>query len=266
MQIQPFTSSDIPFLTLLQPEGWPDVIPVYKFYTTSSFCYPIKITISNELIGIGTTIIHDDVAWLAHIIVHPDYRNRGIGKHITDSLIESIDPRICKTIYLVATALGEPVYEKLGFETETEYLFYHNFTKDSSFAPSSNIVPYNKTYNEQIKQLDQSVSGEDRFFHFEKYLSTAFVYVSHARIEGYYIPDFHEGVIVANTSKAGVELMHLRLQSKENAAFPINNTTATAYMNIHGYVPFKTAKRMRLGEFREIDFTKMYNRIAGSIG
>ena len=94
MQLQPFTSNDIQLLTLLQPEGCPDIIPVYTFYDASSFCFPIKITIANELVGVGTTIMHKDVTWLAYIIVHNDYRNKGIGKLITKSLIDTIDSRI----------------------------------------------------------------------------------------------------------------------------------------------------------------------------
>jgi len=266
MQIHPLTSSDIPLLTLLQPEGWHDIVPVYTFYNTSPFCFPIKITIANELIGVGTTILHNDVAWLAHIIVHPDYRNRGIGKFITESLIENIDTRFCKTIYLIATALGEPVYEKSGFKTETEYLFYKNLAADKIFTPSPNIVPYNQLHHDQIKRMDQRISGENRSFHFEEYLPNAYVYTINNHVEGYYIPDFHEGLIIATSSEAGTGLMQKRLTTKEHAAFPIDNISAIACMSMQGFEPFKTAKRMRLGEIRDVDYTQIFNRIAGSIG
>lgn len=266
MQIDSFTSNDIPFLTLLQPEGWHDIVPVYRFYNTSSFCYPIKITIANEIVGVGTTILHNNVAWLAHIIVHPDYRNRGIGKLITQALIDAIDSRVCKTIYLIATALGEPVYEKIGFEIETEYLFYNNVQPINNYIPSSNILPYNQIFHDQILHMDQYVSGENRMFHFEQYLSNACLYVDNNRVEGYYIPDFQEGLIIATSSKAGIELMTSRLMTKENVVFPIDNIEAIAFMRIQGLEPFKTAKRMRLGEIRTVAYSKIYNRIAGSIG
>lgn len=266
MQIHPFTSNDIPLLVLLQPEGWHDIIPIYRFYNASPFCYPIKITIANEIVGVGTTIMHNDVAWLAHIIVHPDYRNRGIGKLITQALIDAIDSRTCKTIYLIATALGEPVYEKIGFETETEYLFYKDILPINNYIPSSNILPYNQVFHDQIQRIDQQVSGENRMFHFEQYLSNAYLYVTNNRAEGYYIPDFHEGLIISNSSKAGIELMTTRMLTKENAAFPIDNIEAIAYMRIQGFEPFKTAKRMRLGEIRTVAYSNIYNRIAGSIG
>ncbi len=40
---------------------------------------------------------------------------------------------------------------------------------------------------------------------------------------------FGEGIILANTNLAGIELMKLRLKSKDNAAFPIDNLSATEF-------------------------------------
>jgi hypothetical protein len=266
MQIKSFTQSDIPLITLLQPEGWLDIVPVYTFYTASSFCHPIKVMVANELVGIGTTIMHNDVAWLAHIIVHEDYRNRGIGKIITQSLIDSIDTRICKTIYLIATTLGEPIYQKIGFTTETEYLFYKDIRPIENYISSPNIFSYNKTFHEQIQRMDQRVSGENRMFRFERYLSNAYVYVINNCSEGYFIPDFYEGLIVSTSSKAGIELMTKRFTTQETMVFPIDNIEAIEYMRIQGFEPFKFLKRMRLGEIREVAYTNTFNRISGSIG
>lgn len=266
MQLHPFSINDLPFLRLLQPEGWHDILPVYTFYHTSPFCFPVKVMLANELVGVGTTVMHNDVAWLAHIIVHAEYRNRGIGKFITQSLIDHIDSRICKTIYLIATPPGEPVYHALGFETETEYVFYKDLALNTNNIASPNIIPYDKKHYEQIQYIDQKVSGEKRMFHFENYLSNAHVYMRDNHVEGYYIPDFHEGLIVATSAEAGTELIKKRFCSKEHAAFPIDNMDAMTYMSLKGFEPFKTARRMRLGEIRDVDYSKIYNRIAGSIG
>lgn len=266
MQLHPFSVTDLPLLTSLQPEGWPDIVSAFIFYEASPFCFPIKITLAGELVGIGTTIVHHDVAWLAHIIVHADYRNRGIGTCITQSLIKSIDSRVCKTIYLIATEAGAPVYEKSGFETETEYLFYKDVALSNNSCLSPHIHIYHTRYKEQVGYIDRIISGEERMFHLDQYLSGAYVYVSNGQVEGYFLPDLHEGPIVAATSKAGIELMYQRLLTRQNASFPINNTEALACMTIQGFEPFKIAKRMRLGEIRPVAYAKIFNRIAGSIG
>lgn len=120
MRVQPLNHNDLNSLPGLQPDGWQDITPSFEFYTRSSFCFPLKIISDDKIVGIGTTIIHHDVAWLAHIIVQKDYRKKGIGQLITERLVDSLKPMNCETIYLLATDLGAPVYEKAGFETETE--------------------------------------------------------------------------------------------------------------------------------------------------
>ena len=63
------------------------------------------------------------MVWLAHINVQPGNRNHGLGKLITQFLVDEAQAKNCDTIYLIATDLCEPVYKKVGFETETDYLF-----------------------------------------------------------------------------------------------------------------------------------------------
>ena len=83
MEFKNFEHSDMRSLADLQPEGWGDITPAYQFYVTSLFCFPIKVIIANRIIAVGAAIIHNEVAWLGQIIVHPDFRNRGIGKKIS---------------------------------------------------------------------------------------------------------------------------------------------------------------------------------------
>ena len=266
MNIQTLEHNDINVLTELTPDGWQNIVPIFDFYTKSSFCFPIKVVHDNKIVGVGTTIIHNDVAWLAHIIVHPDRRNQGIGQLITQTLIDSIKTKSCDTIHLIATDLGAPVYEKLGFVTETEYLFFKDIKPHQSWRISKNIVPFADNFRKQIESLDYQVSLEHRMFQVEQHLENGFVYLEDNKVEGYYLPTFGEGLIVAYTTSAGVELIKFRLISKENAAFPIDNLIAAAFFHQHNFKEFKTAKRMRLGKKKNWQPTKIYNRIGGNLG
>ena len=126
VQIEPFTSKDLEWIPHVQPEDWPDILPSIQYYCTSDFCFPLKATLGGKPAGIGCAIIHGRTAWLAHIIVGKGYRNSGIGTTITRSLIDLVNHTPCQSILLIATNLGEPVYKKVGFETQTEYLFFEN--------------------------------------------------------------------------------------------------------------------------------------------
>lgn len=266
MNIESLKRTDYKLLTELQPEGWPDILPHIDFYINSTFCFPIKVIIDNKIVGIGTSIIHKDISWLAHIIVHPAYRNNGIGQRITQTLVDSLQANNYNTIYLIATDLGAPIYEKIGFETETEYLFFNNIKSDANWLASKNIIPISDNFKEQIAKIDQQISGEDRMFQIEPHLIGGFVYQQDKIIEGYYLPTFGEGLILANTSSAGLELMKMRLTTKDNAAFPVDNLDAAEFLHKNNYKEFKTAKRMRLGRKKAWQPINIYNRIGGNLG
>ncbi len=266
MDIKPLEHSDITALSELQPDGWPDIVPSFEFYYNSEFCFPITVTNENKIVGIGTTIIHNNVAWLAHIIVHPESRNKGIGQLITQTLVDSTKEQHCETAYLIATDLGAPVYTKLGFETETEYLVFKDITIGKSLTVHKNIESFSEKYRDQITAIDRAVSGEDRITHIEKYFSSAFLYCQDNTVEGYFLPELGDGLIIATTAPAGVELMKLRLQSNDHAIFPIDNVNAAAFLYQDNYKEIKTIKRMRLGKKRSVLFANIYNRIGGNLG
>lgn len=264
MDIKPLEQSDVPFIFELQPPGW-DIMSTIDFYTKADFCFPIKVTIDDKIIGIGTTIIHKDVAWLAHIIVHDQYRNQGIGRLITQTLMERADAERCETIYLLATEMGEPVYTKLGFEGETEYVSFKGMEIKGESADDT-IVSYKSDYANQILKMDRQVSGEDRMFHLEQYLSDGHLYLQGDNVTGYYLPAFGDGLIIAGTVQAGEALMKLRLTTRDFAVFPKENEYATSLMLKNNFTLFRTQKRMRLGKKRDWQPANIYNRIGGNLG
>ena len=238
----------------------------FDFYTTSPFCFPIKVTIDNTIAGIGTTIIHHDVAWLAHIIVHKDFRKRGIGQLITQSLVNSLKAENCQTIYLIATELGASVYEKVGFETETVYLFFKDIKIEDNSPISERIVPYIPEFRKQIADLDATISAEDRMFHLEKYLRNGFVYHDSSIVKGFYLPTFGNGLIFANSTLAGLNLLRLHLKSKDKVALPKDNAFIITYLHEHGFNEWSRGKRMRKGGKRAVQFENIYNRVGGNLG
>ena len=257
--------NEIASLSSLQPEGWNDIVPHFYFYSKSVFCYPVKVTMNNEIVGIGTTIVHNDVAWLAHIIVHPYYRRRGIGKQITQTLVGIAKAKNCSTIYLVATDYGEPVYKKVGFIIETEYLVYKNVAK-KDWIISGNIQPYKEKYMEQLVALDRYTSGENRMAHLEEHLIKGMVYYTGDITEGYFLPTLGEGLIIANTEIAGIELLKLHLKHNDRVGIPKENNVAQKFLEKTGFEEVKVIKRMRLGNERKIQLANIYNRSGGKIG
>lgn len=266
VEFETFEHSDMRSLADLQPEGWGDITPAYQFYVTSRFCFPLKVIIDNKIIGIGAAIIHNEVAWLGQIIVHPDFRNRGIGKKISQALVDLCKAKHCETIYLIATDLGAPIYESIGFETETEYLFFKDIKIGSEFSTSQFIVPFEEKYREQIIAMDKTISGENRVHHLEPHFSRSYLFKEGEKTEGYLVPTLGEGLIIANNYKAGIEMMKFRFMNKENANLPVDNSEAIKFLHDNNINEYRSAKRMRLGIERKWQPANIYNRIGGNLG
>jgi hypothetical protein len=90
-------NSDMNEIRHLQPEGCPDIVPGFEFYIGKEFCHPLKALIDNRIAGIGTSIIFNKTAWLAHIIVGKDYGNKGTGYEITQKLLKDKRSRTADT-------------------------------------------------------------------------------------------------------------------------------------------------------------------------
>jgi len=259
-------ANDLVYLPEIEPPTWGNLAPRFQKFIQAEHCFPVKLTEGNRIIGIGTTICHEDSAWLACIIVHPEFRNKGLGKLITDYLVDSLDKNQFRTIYLIATDLGFPVYTKLGFEVEAEYfhLKIEELTAESSL--STEIISYREEFKDQMLNLDRAITGEFRFNSLREHIKTSLLFLIDGTVEGYYLPSLGEGHILARTSAAGTALLKARLQNSKLAIFPRTNQIALDLVNSLGFFHYATSRRMVLGQRRELPFDNNYNRIGGHLG
>jgi hypothetical protein len=265
IKIAPFQLADIEKIPLIQPEDWPDIIPSLRFYCASDFCFPMKAVMGEEMVGIGTAIIYGETAWLAHIIVNRHYRNAGIGSTITKGLIDFISKTSCKTILLIATALGEPVYRKIGFEVQTAYVFFDEGSIPSS-KDSTACNIFEISFVTEMLKLDRIVSGENRMKLLLPHLNQAQVFTDDGTVTGFYLPTLGEGLIIANNSTAGFELMKVRACTQKKFCIPIDNEPGIKFLQQYGCKEIRKASRMIYGRKTSFDGTKLYSRIGGNLG
>ncbi len=266
MKISEIHLNDLEEIKELQPENWSDILIPVKFYIESPFCSPIKITLNNKIIGIGASIMHKYSAWLAHIIVHPENRSKGIGGIIIEKLLADLKKTTCSTILLIATPIGEPLYKKYHFEKETDYLFFKNETytiktDDNNFITNCT----NNNYNE-VLLLDRKISGEDRSILLNSHLANAKLFMEHNKVTGFYIPTLGEGLVIAENDTIGIALLKLRLENKPIVVLPAENETGTNFLTDHNFHHFQTGIRMRLGEKIDFNGKKLFSRIGGNLG
>jgi GNAT superfamily N-acetyltransferase len=122
----------------------------------------------------STTIIYygSSYAWIGMVLVHPDYRGRGIATRLMKEALDLVTD--CPTVKLDATAAGKLVYDKLGFReervvnrmtatTSNALSGHHNRV---SKAPDSvgEIAPITTDNIFQIASQDRGHIGIDRSF------------------------------------------------------------------------------------------------------
>jgi GNAT superfamily N-acetyltransferase len=263
LDVRPFELSDTNLIGHLQPDGWLPIEPYYKFYTGHDFCYPIKCVAHNKIVGVGSAIIHDQTGWLAHIIVDKDYRNQGIGTTITEALMDQLSP-FARTMHLLATPLGEPVYHKLGFQKDTAYVFLRDGMTE--LVDDDTIQTFQSKYKDPLLRLDKIVSGENRARLLELHLEGAKIIVESGEVVGVFIPQLGEGLIIALTERAGETLLALKHSDIAYASFPMENEVAAKFLLNHGFVEFRKAIRMYYGEKINWRPDKLFGRIGGNLG
>ncbi len=267
MIFQEVTQNDIRDIKHLQPDGWPDIVPEFESYIQNRHCYPLKATIGNRIACLGSLMVFGKTGWLAHIIVDKDLRNRGIGTQITERLISDGTRKSVTTLLLIATEMGFPVYEKLGFRIVSEYLYYKREEPWQDFLLSPNIYPYEKSMDRAIFQLDREISGEDRRPILAECLGSSLVYLTENALEGIFMPDLGEGLIIARTPEAGLELMKVKYAKADSAVLPEQNQAGRDFLEQNGFtITAKKRTRMILGKDINWIPENIFSRIGGNYG
>ena len=267
MKFNSITYDDLAEIGKLQPEGWTDIVPAFEYYIRKEFCFPIKAMFDNKIVGVGSLIVFGNTAWLAHIIVDQEYRNKGIGFQITEKLVKEGQNKSVKTCLLISTELGLPVYKKLGFRIVAEYQFFKRDNPWKGFQLSPNIFPYVNNLESRIYEIDEKISGENRRPLLADYLENTLVYLKNNSVTGFYMPDLGEGIILANAKEAGIELMKIKYSKVNKAVLPLENYIGTEFLIQNGFALSDTkGTRMILGN--EIDWKpeQIFSRSGGNYG
>ncbi|MDA1529674.1 GNAT family N-acetyltransferase [Bacillus cereus group sp. TH260-2LC] len=117
-----------------------------------------------ELIASAAIILYgEELASIGMVIVHPNYKGRGIGKAITDSCIKSVSTQT--PIMLIATDEGKLLYEKLGFRAVSyvsKYICNSYNVNDYCIGNEDYIMNYKEYDLEEIIKLDEYAFGTNR--------------------------------------------------------------------------------------------------------
>jgi ribosomal protein S18 acetylase RimI-like enzyme len=160
--IRPMTAADLPAAAdVILRGGWGDRRATLAFAVGHPACRLIVAEIDGEIVGTGQAAIHGPVGWVGNIFVAPERRRQGLGRALTERTIAELEAASCRSLVLVATEQGRPLYEGMGFEVVSWY-HTHRASGLPPASPDPEIRPLARSDLAAAKALDRTATGEDR--------------------------------------------------------------------------------------------------------
>jgi len=158
------TVDDIdPAVSAILADDWGDRRAWFEFTVRNDACHSIVAEVDGEVVGTGVATVNGPVAWVGTIWVSRNHRRRGLGSALTDAVVDIATDQGAKTLLLVATDRGRPLYERSGFEVQTWYRTFEAPGLDGGDAAvSTGIRAFRRADIEAIAALDRVATGEDR--------------------------------------------------------------------------------------------------------
>jgi GNAT superfamily N-acetyltransferase len=210
--------------------------------------------------GTATTIVYGQaLAWIGMVLVHPNFRRRGIGRALLERCIEHLRERGVRCIKLDATLAGKQVYDGLGFKDEWTLARWEHAATHWPGAESISGIQSCRDVD-AVESFDAAAFGVSRRKILEPLMSQSLralvLETEPGRVAGYGLlrggsSALYLGPAVAASSDAAVRLVDALLAHAEGCKvywdIPNQNSAAVALAAARGFTPQRTLTRMYLG-------------------
>jgi ribosomal protein S18 acetylase RimI-like enzyme len=167
-RLRPMTRADVDEATAaILADDWGDRRTWFEFAVGHPACTVfVAEAPDGAVVGTGVATVNGPVAWIGTIWVASTWRRRGLGRALTEAPIEAATAAGCRTLVLVATSAGRPLYEAMGFEVASWYRTMEaTGVGDPPPGRSSDgrtVRPWRPDDTDAMAMLDRHVTGEDR--------------------------------------------------------------------------------------------------------
>ena len=163
-RVRPMSVADVePAALAILRDDWGDRRAHLAFAATHPGIRAFVAEADGTVVGTGMATVNGPVAWIGTVWVDPGHRRHGLGRALTAAAIEAAEAEGCRTLVLVATEAGRPLYESMGFEIQTRYRILEAIgLGPDDGSPDPRIRPYRDDDLETMIALDRAATGEDR--------------------------------------------------------------------------------------------------------
>ena len=228
------------------------------FATSQPKCVPMIAESDGVIVGTGVGTTSGSVGWIGTIFLAPAWRRQGLGRAITQSIIDRLESAGARTLVLVATADGRRLYEKMGFEVQTRYrILEAPGTSAPARDDGARVRPFQPDDLEAVIALDREGTGEDRAHVIRRLVTpeTAKVLPGlDGSIDGFVIrAPWGGGATVARSIDAALDIVAARRviagpDGRVRVGLLQENADGMARLETLGFAPSWSAPRMIRGE------------------
>ncbi|NNE91686.1 MAG: GNAT family N-acetyltransferase [Verrucomicrobiales bacterium] len=162
LRIRPLREADLAFAdSVREIAGWNQTLTDWRRFLSyeSEGCFLAEWD-GNPAATITTTRYPGGLAWIGMMLVHPDFRRRGIATALMEHAIQFLREIGATCIKLDATPEGEPVYERLGFQAEPGFTLARWVMEKSSVEESIEAIGGGEKF--VTPEFDRLHFGDDR--------------------------------------------------------------------------------------------------------
>ncbi|HWI64771.1 MAG TPA: GNAT family N-acetyltransferase [Symbiobacteriaceae bacterium] len=266
MLIRPMRPADLAVASdICTRNGWGDMTSLFAFQLAHDRCHMFVGEVDGEVIATGTGTHRGDVGWVGQISVLPGYRGRGYGTAMTRHVMDVMAGLGCRSLLLFATEMGRPIYERLGFELESEFVVWAG----AGLASCAGVRSLVAADLDWVCELDRAAMGEDRGPQLRAFASGGWAVASGG---GFLIPTpWGTQAATAATAEAGRALVDLMRAVKHlepdgvRICLPAANRPGAEYLVSLGFRQMTRIPRMLLGAPVVWNPDMVYGRMSGAL-
>jgi GNAT superfamily N-acetyltransferase len=148
-------------------DEWGDRRLWFEFALAQDTCHPIVAVLDDRIVGTGVGTRSGRAGWIGTIWVAPELRGHGLGRALTEAVISSLHDGGVRTLLLVSTEAGRPLYERMGFEVQSSYRILEApgsaaVPGTAGVPPDPRVRPFRRGDLPAMTRLDAQATGEDR--------------------------------------------------------------------------------------------------------
>jgi GNAT superfamily N-acetyltransferase len=256
--IRPMLPADVAGATdAILRADWGDRRTWFEFATTQPACRPVVAEVDGRLAGTGVGTANGPVGWVGTIWVDPAVRGAGLGRALTQAVIDDLETAGCRTLLLVATEQGLPLYERMGFERQTRYRILEAPGLDpAATAADPAIRAFEASDLDAILALDLAATGEDRGHAIRRFAAadTTKVLEVDGEVRGFVIrAPWGGGATVARVAGEALRILDARRRAsgpggRVRVGVVEENAPGLAALEASGLAPIWSAPRLIRGE------------------